>query len=336
MSQASAPVPVTADNFVRAETDLYFGATVKKKGFGEFEHNREAVPIDAQTVVRMNRDTLYSAAVFDLEAGPVTIVLPDAGPRFMSMQVIDEDQYTPLVAYDAGRHTLTRETIGTRYVFVAVRTLVDPGDPADLKAVHALQDAIRVEQTARGVFETPSWDPVSQKQVREALLSLAETLPDSKKMFGPRGGDLDPVRRLIGAASAWGGNPETEALYLNVEPEQNDGKAIYRLTVRDVPVDGFWSISLYNADGYFQANARNAYSINNITAAKDPDGAVTIQFGDCGDDVRNCLPTMPGWNYLVRLYRPRAEVLSGAWTFPAPKLIASPGVEPDRRFRGPA
>ena len=43
----------------------------------------------------MNRDTLYSAAVFDLDAGPVTITLPDAGKRFMSMQVIDEDQYTP-------------------------------------------------------------------------------------------------------------------------------------------------------------------------------------------------------------------------------------------------
>src|SRR5882724_10824733 len=101
-SQSGNAVFVTADNFVRAETDLYFGAVVKKDGFGKFEHNREALPIDKQTVIRTNRDTLYSGAVFDLDAGPVTITLPDAGARFMSMQVFDEDEYTPLVVYDAG------------------------------------------------------------------------------------------------------------------------------------------------------------------------------------------------------------------------------------------
>ena len=60
--------PVTVENFVRAETDLYFGSIVKKGGFGKFEHNREPTPIDEQTVVRMNRDTIYSGAVFDLDA----------------------------------------------------------------------------------------------------------------------------------------------------------------------------------------------------------------------------------------------------------------------------
>jgi hypothetical protein len=47
-----------------------------------------------QGIIRFNRDTLYSGAVFDLDAGPVTVRLPDAGKRFMSMQVINEDQYT--------------------------------------------------------------------------------------------------------------------------------------------------------------------------------------------------------------------------------------------------
>jgi hypothetical protein len=45
-------------------------------------------------VIRMNRDTLYSLSVFDLDAGPVTVTLPNSGQRFMSMQVIDEDHYT--------------------------------------------------------------------------------------------------------------------------------------------------------------------------------------------------------------------------------------------------
>src|SRR5271156_4769787 len=140
------PIAVTPGNFVRAESDLYFSGVVKDGGFGKFLHRREPTPIAKQTVIRMNRDTLSSAAVFDLDAGPVTITLPDAGKRFLSMQVIDEDEYSPEVVYGAVVRTLTREQIGTRYVVVAVRTLVNPDDPKDLEAVHALQDAIRVDQ----------------------------------------------------------------------------------------------------------------------------------------------------------------------------------------------
>jgi hypothetical protein len=66
--------------------------------------------------VRQNRDTLYSAGVFDLDAGPVTMTLPDPGRRFMSVQVIDQDEYTHDVLYGKGLHTFTREQIGTRYV----------------------------------------------------------------------------------------------------------------------------------------------------------------------------------------------------------------------------
>ena len=223
-----APVPVTPDNFVRAESDRYLGNLVRESEIGKLFHRREPAAIDNQTVIRLNRDTLYSSAVFDLDAGPVTITLPDAGKRFMSMQVIDEDEYTPLVAYGAGTQTLTRDKVGTRYVVVAIRTLVNPDDSQDVAAVHALQDAIKVDQPGGpGKFEVPDWDQASLKTVRDGLLTLAATLPDTKGMFGPRDG-VDPVRHLIGAASAWGGNPEKDALYLNVVPGKNDGKTVYR------------------------------------------------------------------------------------------------------------
>ena len=183
MAQSSSGVPVTPDNFVRAESDLYFGNIVKDGGFGKFLHHRQPAPIDNQAVIRLNRDTLYSAAVFDLDAGPVTITLPDPGKRFMSMQVIDEDQYTPQVTYGSGSHTLSKEKIGTRYVLLGIRTLVDPSDPKDVAAVHALQDSIKADQPGGpGKFEAPSWDHVSQGKVREALLVLASTMPDTTSL----------------------------------------------------------------------------------------------------------------------------------------------------------
>ena len=229
----------------------------------------------------MNRDTLYSAAVFDLDAGPAAIGLPDPGKRFMSMQVINEDQYTPAVHYAPGRYTLTRDAIGTRYVIVAVRTLVDPVDPKDVQEAHALQDAITVDQPGGpGTFEIPKWDPMSQKKVREALNVLADTLPDKNRMFGSKA-EVDPLRFLLGAASAWGGNPDKEAVYLNIIPGKNDGATIYRLNAKDVPVDGFWSVSVYDAKGYYEPNSLDAYNLNSVTAKKDDDGSVSIQFGGC-------------------------------------------------------
>jgi len=315
-SSSGVVIPVTAENFTRAETDFYFGAAAREDGFGKFRHRRQLTKIDKQTVIRMNRDTLYSAAVFDLDAGVVTVTLPDAGERFISLQEINQDHYCYGVVYKPGPYSFTRAKYVTRYLMILVRIMVDPTRPGDLEEVHKLQDAIQVKLhgDGPGKFEAPAWDPASQKKVRDSLLVLGSTLPDSKRMFG-RKDEVDPVRHLIGTAMAWGGNPEKDATYLNVTPAKNDGTTVHRLTVKDVPVDAFWSISVYNAKGYFEPNKEEAYTLNNLTAKKSADGSITVQFG--GDPkTPNCLPITPGWNYIVRLYRPRKEVLDGTWKFP--------------------
>jgi hypothetical protein len=315
----STATPVTADNFIRAETDRAFTGVEQQGGFGKFQHFRDLTPLDKQVVPRCNRDTLYSVAVFDLDAGPVTITLPDAGKRFMTMIVIDEDHYVFTVVYEAGSHTFTRDKIGTRYVLIAMRILVDPTNPKDVEHVHTLQDAVKVSQKSPGSFTVPNWDKASQDNLRDALSVLGSTLPDLRNAFGSKD-QVNPVRHLIATATAWGGNPDKDAIYLNITPNNNDGTTIYKLNVRDVPVDGFWSISVYGPDGYFHKNDSDAYTLNNITAKKDPDGSVTIQFGGCDGKTPNCLPIMPGWNYLVRLYRPRTEILDGKWRFPEARL----------------
>jgi hypothetical protein len=289
---------------------------------GKFSHRREPARIDNQTVIRLNRDTLYSSAVFDLDAGPVTITMPDAGKRFMSLMIISEDHYVPSVTYDAGPHTFTRDKVGTRYMAAAVRTLVDPADPKDIEQVHGLQDAIKVSQKAAGTFEAPNWDPVSQKKVRDALLVLASTTDGFKGAFGLKR-QVDPVKHLIGTAAGWGGNPDKDATYLGITPSKNDGTTVYKLNVKNVPVSGFWSVSVYNEQGYFEKNSYDAYSINNITAKKEDDGAVAIQFGGCDGKIPNCVPVVRGWNYTVRLYRPRAEILNGRWKFPEAQPLAN-------------
>jgi len=317
---------VTADNFVRAESDKFFSRVVARGGFGKFVHNRELVPADTQVVIRPNRDTLYSSAVFDLDAGPVTVELPDAGQRYFSLMAINEDQYTQPLMYNPGSYRFTRESIGTRYVLLGVRTLVNPASIDDLQQAHALQDRIKVNQQGRaGQFDVPHWDQASLDAIRSTMLSLAATVPDSRGMFGRRG-EIDPVRHFIGSASAWGGNPAQDAYYLNITPPHNDGVLRYHLTVKDVPVDAFWSISVYNAAGYFERNPQNSYTLNNLTATHQSDGSIAVQFGGCEDGVSNCLPVTAGWNYTVRLYKPHASVLDGSWHFPeASPVVSSAG-----------
>lgn len=317
----AAPVGVNIGNFARAESDLYFGRMIAQNGLGKLGHERTPVAIDNQKVIRMNRDTLYSSGVFDLAASPVTITLPEnPDKRFMSMQIVSQDHYTPEVVYE-GSHTYTPENVGTRYMFVILRTFINPDDPNDLNAAHALQDAVKVELAAVGTWEPGNWDKASQDKARDALLSLAALGGvDEIRRMGAKG-EVDPVSHLIATAQGWGLNPSYAAVYVNGYPKLNDGKTVHRLIMKDVPVDGFWSLSMYNKEGYFEENDLGAYSFNSLTTKKEPDGSATIQFGGCQKDTPNCLPVTDGWNYTIRLYRPRQEVLNGTWKAPVAQPI---------------
>jgi hypothetical protein len=320
-AQAPAPVRVDAGSFVRAETDRYFADIVARNGLGVVVHGRAPTSVDDQPIIRMNLDTLYSSGVFDLEAAPVTVTIPDSTDgRYLAVQVVSEDHYTPAVLHE-GAHTLTAERVGTRYAALLIRVFVDPDDPADLTAAHAAQDAIGIEQDTPGAFEVPAWDQASLDKARQALLELgALGLIDGARRMG-RPDEVDPIAHLLATAAGWGLNPETEAIYVGIFPERNDGVTVHRMMLRDVPVDGFWSVSVYNADGFFEKNDLGAYAVNTVTAEPGTDGTVTVQFGGCMADTPNCLPITESWNYVLRLYRPRPEVLSGAWTPPSAEAI---------------
>ena len=126
--------------------------------------------------------------------------------------------------------------------------------------------------------------------------------------------------RCFGAAI-----PKKDALYLPITPGRNDGATIHKLTVEDVPVDGFWSITVYNAEGYLEPNQYNAYAVNNITANKGADGSVAIEFGGCDGEIPNCLPIMKAWNYTVRLSTRDPRSLTVHGNFPRRSLSVEPG-----------
>jgi len=314
LAQAEEPVAVTIDNFTRAATDIEFRKYLENSGaVNALFHVHEPTPMDMQPTIRMNRDTLYSMAVVDISQG-ATLRVPDPGDRYVSAQIVNQDHYVNEVFKGGGAFELSMEQFDTRYVAILMRVLVDSEDPEDLAKVKALQEGITLEAGAGGAFDAPEYNMENFEELLQAALSVARFSTSSAGTFGPRE-EVDSLRHFLGTAFGWGGLPESEAYYLNVEPGLPVGA--YKVDVpAGVPVGAFWSVSLYNADGFFKENDLGAYSVNSVTGEKNADGSMTVHFGACEDGRLNCLPVMEGWNFTVRFYEPKPDVIAGAWTFP--------------------
>ena len=313
------PITVDVDNYATAEVAFQvdrfvaLGAVINR-----WLHFRQPTPLDQQSVIRMNRDTLYSLTVVDIDEG-ATLTIPDGGGRYLTVMAINEDGYVNRVFHAVGRHRLTRDEFDTGFVLLVARTLANPTDPGDIAEANRLQDGLVVEAASDRPWQSGRFDEVSYAAVRKPLLALgAAGVHDSARTFGKKG-EVDRVRFLTGSAGGFGGLPETEAYYAVRAAPLPVGRFV--LTVGDVPVDAFWSISVYNRDGYFDANEFDSYSVNSVTAVRDDDGTVTVAFGPVPDGADNFLYVTDGWNYVVRLYRPRPEVLDGSWVFPEPEPL---------------
>lgn len=91
----------------------------------------------------------------------------------------------------------------------------------------------------------------------------------------------------------------------------------------DVPVNGFWSLTLYNEYHFFHPNGLNRYSIGTKSRdlVRNQDGTLTlyVQHNSPGPDKEaNWLPSPRNKNFslCLRAYWPADAVLDGTWTPP--------------------
>jgi len=111
------PVIVNVDNFVRAEIAAQFDRmlTFVNGEVNTLFHFREPIPLDKQSVIRMNRDTFYSAAIVDISKG-ATMTIPETNGRYVSAMIVNEDHYVNKVYDTAGTYDLTMDEFHTPYV----------------------------------------------------------------------------------------------------------------------------------------------------------------------------------------------------------------------------
>jgi hypothetical protein len=302
---------VNVANFVRAESDAAIKKLYNMVGLNNWLHFRAPTPLDQQNVIRMNRDTLYSAVVLDLSE-PATVIMPETGGRYQSLQVISQDHYS-FAKIEPGRYELTQKEVGSRYAYIIVRTFCDADDPDDVKATNALQDALKVEGGS-GSLDLPDWNIEQVMEARDALNTLAKLGASNVGAFGTKE-EVDPINHLIFTAAGWGGLPNKHTIADVGAVEKNDGSPHVLNVPQEVPVRAFWSVIVYDADGFIPENDLGIYSYNNVTAKPNEDGSITIHFGGDPDQI-NYLPIAAGWNYAIRMYEPGKEILDGSWTFP--------------------
>jgi hypothetical protein len=181
--------------------------------FNQFSHAR-ALAGPADTFVTINNDTLYSMAQLDLSGGPVNMEVPDTGDRYHVLQFIDA--WTNNFAYAGTRADgsakrsylvtppgwsgdipdgVTQIPAPTQVVSILGRWACS--GPADLPAVHALQDQLslrpaRTGATGAGVPEPASGGPEDLQfleKLRTWMRAFPPAPPDQsyQQRFAPLG-----------------------------------------------------------------------------------------------------------------------------------------------------
>jgi len=277
-------------------------------------------------------------------SSPATLTFPDVGDRFLSLELCSETHDIFPSKYTPGKYHFTSNgcgceppcssvisgtsctAFGTPYAFVVLRTVADADNATDLAEAHKAQDKFAVEQLDVGKWDVPDWDHADLLAVRETLLELkaTSTEPVTFGFFtGPE--KIDHLYGVLNVAAGWGGVRPADQSYFFWGPAVVDERT-YTLTMPKVPLDGngFWSITVYNKEGYMFADPSNYNSAAQGSRGLNPDGSTTVYFGGCDDPARlvpskaHCIPVIPGWNILTRFFRPGQEILDGSWVAPNP------------------
>ena len=306
--------PVTDENYALAETQIIIKGYVKKvaaatntNGVGVFMHNKKGADPKDRTIMRINFDTLYSFAVVDLKKD-LTLTMPATHGRYQTAWIISEEHYNPGAFDTPGAHKITQEWVGTRYAVIVMRTQVNTQDPTDLAKANSLQEKLQLTQKDRGSY-VPShkWDMDEVLKMRAKYMKIGATL-STDEMFGKKG-EISLRNHNAGTAFGWGGFTPQQAVYPQYFPKSTEHQT---LTLKDVPVRAFWSITVYDEEGYPRTDT---YDINSAFAEAEEDGSVIINFG--GDkDTKNFMEIFPGWNFTLRMYQPTEAYFNGQWIKP--------------------
>ena len=306
----------------------------------------ELMKAGEDVVVRTNNDTYYNMAFLLLDQGPV--VLSASAPskdRFNSFQLMDDRNanYQNII-HPEGEYTLyfgdepdvirgQGIKVPSKLSVVLLRVEVkDKNDSEDVAAARSVFNGMTL--TGPTPTEHPQLDLLSgfsEEVVAEADRRMVETIGSvafAETIVGPGqvpGRDVPFVNHAAGTKKGWGGpdpaHSSYEVFFTCEKGEELIGaNGTYAVTTEEPPVDGFWSVTVYDTErgGFLHPNDDDRYHLNDTVAVRNADGTITFTFKrDCDESDLNCLEVPAGqFDVVTRYYLPHDEIISGEWTWP--------------------
>ncbi len=299
------PLGMSPRVYIQSESRAFFHDFLGRAGINRFFHFQSLTKAADHWVVSPNLDTIYSLAIVNARKG-FTLVLPDVGDRFLSIQIVTEDHLTPFYLYGGARHEFAAGDFATDFVAVGIRIGTDGAAEDVRKIIEQLQPQYAIQGAAPEDDLTPVDKPLLEK-VRAALMSGYSALPNTFGVMQKKAADVKDWEIFTYAtAGAWGLSADENAMYAIGGPADAQGGECYVATFPPIPAKAFFSITAYGPEKYLMSDADNVVgSQHGVTL--ESDGSFKVAFGSekCRALAPNFLATPEnGWSILIRAYRP--------------------------------
>jgi hypothetical protein len=300
---AADPEPIKVDrhNYQEAEVARNFNKWAANGANNKLMHMTEVTPSGPAPTVRMNRDSLYSAAILDTATGTATITLPE-GDLYQSVMMIDTEGYARKFILEPGTHEAATDT---KFVWLLVRTGLEKG----LDEARRMQSLVTVQGMGDDTYSSPDYDPKSLARLTRILIDEAMDEDDGDLYYGNYPGQVDEKRRMRSTAAGFGGMNGTN-VYKFVEKVEN--KVCMQSTFPDPKATEFFSFTLYDTDGYLMDGNT---VVNSRDMVRNQDGTYTVSI-NCGDDAINSISApadVDTIGYAWRVYGASEEVENRTW-----------------------
>jgi hypothetical protein len=295
------PIKVDRSNYQQAEVARNFTKWAERGANNKLMHMTDVTPSGPAPTVRMNRDTLYSAAILDTSSGIASITLPE-GDLYQSVLMIDTDGYARKFIVEPGNHMVATDT---QFVWVLVRTGLEKG----IEEARRFQAQVTVQGMGDSTYSSPEYDHDSLAKLTRTLVDESIAEDDGDLYYGNYPGQVDETRRMRSTAAGFGGMYGTN-MYKFVEAVDNN--VCMQSTFDDPHATEFFSFTLYDTDGYLMDGNT---IINSRDMVPNPDGTYTVSI-NCGDDAINNISApadIETIGYAWRVYGASEEVENRSW-----------------------
>ncbi|MBF6183473.1 DUF1254 domain-containing protein [Nocardia otitidiscaviarum] len=230
-------------------------------------------------------------------------------------------------------HDLTPQQYWELYYSSLSHSQTRPGDEALLDRLASIgwSPETKLDLSTLAEAERTRWEQAWPKALAHIELDLGNDEVNGWRIARSDIGDYGTnyAARAVVAYAGLGANLPQDAIYpatrvdaSNTQLTSEHSYVLHFDASQLPPVQGFWSLTMYDEQGFFVDNPDNRYAVRGERLTKNPDGSVDIYIqreNPGADKESNWLPTPADgdFNMLLRLYWPDQAIIDGSWNPPA-------------------